>query len=117
MPTKPKRDSRRPAVCMANRKMTISIPWSERGDFIHESIIQLAESSGGTHSGVMMKALEWYFTNQTPVEFFNKVNSDIESTEYKRTHKPGTYTLCNRMGCTACYSRRNVILANRKDAT
>lgn len=97
--------------------MALSVPWSERGDFVHEAISQWAERTGKTRSTVMFEALEWYFTNKTPIEFYNKINTDIESAEYARLHKPGEYTLCNRMGCTTCYSKRNQILANREDAS
>lgn len=96
--------------------MTFVFPWTEKGDFVHRSIEKWAEKRGVSWSTAILDALEWYFTNKTPLEFYEAVNEEIRREEFIRLHRPDGTGICSRLSCEKCYSRRNAMYAERKAA-
>lgn len=114
MPSKPGRDSRRPYQCARNRRLTTTVPWDERGDFVCTALADWAEHEGSSMSAMMMTAMEWYFTNRTPDWFYKQTVEKIETAEFKRLHRPEKGGICHRLSCAHCYSKRSAIAeANR----
>lgn len=107
MPSTKHRDSRRPYVCARNRRMTTCVPWDERGDFVVASVTDWAKHTGSNPSRVILDALEWYFTNESPKWFYDRIVEKVESEEFKRLHTPDKGGFCHRMSCEHCYSRRH----------
>lgn len=107
MPSTKDIDSRRPYICARNRRLTTCVPWDARGDFVVASLKGWAEENDSNVSSLMMEALEWYFTNNVPKWFYDKISETIEAEEFKRLHHPDSGGFCHRLSCESCYSKRS----------
>ena len=71
----------------ANRRRTMNLPWSERGDFVEECIKEKMRLTGDAYSRVMFETLELYFAQHSEQGFYDRVDAMVSDPERKEGRK------------------------------